>query len=97
MDLENLANWLNDRDDEWWPFLFMRPAPEERMSSLRVLGLAALYGAPAGALMDAWTALAGRAHLHPALVPLIATAALFVVFRLTLACAWNRRAARLAR
>ncbi len=97
-EFEQLANWFNDRDAEWWPFLFMRPAQDRRMSGLRVLAIAVLYGAPVGMLGDVWFALMGRAEqVNPFLAPLVVTAVLFVAFRLTFARAWNRRAARLAR
>jgi hypothetical protein len=95
-ELERLANWLNDRDAEWWPFLFMRPPPEHPITSLRVAALAVLYGAPAGAFADAWIALSGgSSRVHVLLVPLLVTAAFFVAFRVTLAFAWNRRASRM--
>lgn len=96
-EMEQLANSLNDRDLEWWPFLFMRPPQQERMTSLRVLVLAALYGGPAGTFADAWFALAGgSARAHVLLAPLLVTAVVFVAFRLTFARAWNRRAARMS-
>lgn len=93
---EQFANWLSDRDAEWWPFLFMRPARERRMTTLRVAALAILYGVFAGMFTNAWVALAGKAgDVHVLAFPVGITGAFFVVFRLTFAFAWNRRAARM--
>ena len=45
----NALNVVNDLDSTWWPFaLFLRPEPHERMSNLRVLALAVIYGVFAG-------------------------------------------------
>src|ERR1700735_1700943 len=52
MDFERLLNHVNDTDHEWGPFLFLRPGREERMTSLRVGGLAALYGILAGCFVN---------------------------------------------
>lgn len=94
--LEDFANWLNDMDHEWWPFLFMRPARHERMTEPRVLGLSALYGILAGVMLDVVLALLHK-HVNPVGAPLLGTLFFFVTFRLTFARAWNRRADRLAR
>jgi hypothetical protein len=94
--LERSLNALNDLDIAWWPFVHLRPAEEERMGSRRVALLALLYGLFAGLLVNVVAAVAGQAdHLPPALFPLGATLAFFLVFRFTLAFSWNRRAARL--
>jgi hypothetical protein len=94
--LERFANWLNDRNVEWWPFLFMRPAKHERMSEPRVLGLAALYGFPAGLFVSVLFAVS-HARVHVLAAPLLGTLLFYVVFRCTFAQAWNRRATRIAR
>jgi len=94
-DLEHLIHRHLDDDTEWWPFLFLRPEPHERLSDARVLALAALYGVAGGVLADVLLA-ARQVHVHPALFPMASTLALFAVFRVTLAHFWNRRAARLA-
>lgn len=94
-EVERFLNWLSDKDAEWWPFLFMRPDRDQRMSNLRVLALAILYGVFAGTFTDAWIALAGRANeVSVFTFPIVATFAFFVGFRFTFAAAWNRRAAR---
>ncbi len=95
-ELEAWANWLNDLDTEWWPFVFLRPEPYERMTTARVALLAVLYGGFAGTFADAMIALSGKAGaLNPWLFPVSVTAIVFVVYRCTFAYFWNRRAARL--
>ena len=98
-ELEEVVNLFSDMDREWWPFLFMRPAPHQRMTSVRVAALATLYGGFVGMLANvivALTASAGSPRLGVHVFPLLTTACFFVVFRLTIAFFWNRRAARLA-
>jgi hypothetical protein len=94
--LEDALNELSDNDLGWWPFLFMRPRPHERMSERRVLALSALYALPVGlfgaiAIRNAYA----DPHPHPLLIPPLAVLVFFTFFRATLAWAWNRRAARL--
>jgi hypothetical protein len=97
--LEQLVNGLNDTDHGWWPFLFLRPEPDERMTTLRIAALAALYGLLPGVLVNAlvrWTGEHGDS-LHPLFFPLATTLAFFTLFRFTFAACWNRRADRLGR
>jgi hypothetical protein len=98
-EIEETANGVSDADVEWWPFVFLRPRPDEPLSSLRVCVLAVLYGAPASLgmlLLDA----AARRHAAPSIqLCFVASvcAAIFIAYRVTFAYFWNRRAARLAR
>ncbi len=97
--LEQFVNDVSDLDREWWPFVFLRPARTERMTSLRVMALAALYGVLAGLFVNviARTSGQGAGALHPLLFPVGATLGFFAVYRLTFAVCWNRRAERLLR
>jgi hypothetical protein len=93
-DLEDAINDLNDSDAGWWPFLFLRPRPHERISSVRVALIAVLYGLPAGLLLC--MALKGsEMQPHPLALVLVVLLAFFSFYRLTFAWCWNRRAARL--
>ena len=97
-ELEELVNLSSDMDREWWPFLFMRPAPNRRMTSVRVALLAVLYGGFVGMLANAVVALtasAGVPRIGVLVFPLWTIACFFVVFRTTIAYFWNRRAERL--
>jgi hypothetical protein len=96
--VERFLNILSDLDAAWWPFLYLRPPKDRPITTVLVAFLAILYGMFAGMLTNAIAALAGAArHLNPLILPLGAMGAFFLVFRLTFAIAWNRRAARLAR
>ncbi len=94
---EEWTNWLNDLDSEWWPFQFLRPETHEKLTTQRVMLLAVLYGVFAGLFGNAIAALGGKAGaLNPFLLPLSATLGFFIVFRVTFAFCWNRRAERLS-
>ena len=96
MNLEELANWLSDMDASWYPFLFLRPAKEERLTNARVAFLAALYGIFSGLVIDVLLkATHGDRNLSPFAFPLALTFGFFVVYRATFAVAWNLRADRL--
>jgi hypothetical protein len=97
-EFEQVVNLFSDMDREWWPFLFLRPAPHERMGSARVALLATLYGGFVGMLANALLAVSGTSgpRLGVLVFPLWTIGAFFVVYRMTFAYFWNRRAARLA-
>jgi H+/Cl- antiporter ClcA len=96
---ENALNFMSDMDATWWPFGFLRPEQHEKMSNLRVLALAVLYGVFAGMLGNVALKLAHEAHrVHSVLTfPLWTTLGFFMLYRFTFALAWNRRAERQAR
>ena len=100
MNVEELTNLVSDMDMSWSPFLFLRPAQDERLTSGRVMVLAGLYGAMGGVALDAWLAISARttgaALPSPLLFPLALIAGFFLVYRFTFALAWNVRAERLA-
>jgi hypothetical protein len=88
-----------DDERDWWPFAFLRPEPEERLTSRRTALLACLYGLPAGLFAVLLNRALGGAppgrHL-PAFLFCVCLG-IFVLYRLTFAYSWNRRATRLAR
>jgi len=90
-----------DRDSNWGPLLFLRPAREQRMSVARTALGALLLGLPYGLLATILMTLLARAFSQPlpspTYFPLLLTFGYWLVAHLTLARAWNRRADRLAR
>jgi hypothetical protein len=97
-DLEQMMNELSDSELEWWPFAFLRPKPEQRMTTARVLALASLYGVMVGMFANAMVALMGlKGEVHVLTFPACATALYFAVYRFSFAYFWNRRAERIAR
>ena len=93
-NLETTANWISDLDREWWPFLFLRPARDQRFSTRRVALLAILYGVFAGMLANVVLVLAGERMHHAHTLPSVLTIVFFALYRLTFAAAWNRRVER---
>lgn len=95
--IEAWANWLTDWDWAWWPFLFLRPVRSAPISTLRVARMA-IYFAPIVGLgvMFGISALRGSFDVGVTAGGIAAiNVALFLLFRLTFAFFWNRRAARL--
>jgi hypothetical protein len=98
-DAESAFNHLTDSEQQWWPFGFLRPDPEEPLSTLRVALLALLQGVPLGILLIAIDARARHAATGQRLFGFlcIVCAAVFATNRFTLAYFWNRRAERLGK
>ena len=98
---DDVFNDFCDRDSNWGPLLFLRPERRERMSLLRTAAGALLLGLPYGLLATIVLTLCARffAQPLPSLVqfPVFLTLGYWLVAQFTLARAWNRRAARLAR
>jgi fatty acid desaturase len=96
-ELEEILNTVNDRDGQWWPFVFLRPEPDARMTSGRVAALALLLGFFFGMLANVAVALTATpsARPHVLVFPLFTAFGFFALFRMTFAYSWNRRAERL--
>lgn len=92
----NLINDISDRDEQWGPLLFLRPARHQRIGWLRTTVLALLLGGLFGMLGSVVLALIARSLERPVppvyLMPAALTVVYFLVCRFTLAAAWNRRA-----
>jgi len=93
-DLERVANFVSDTDHNWWPFLFLRPSPRERMSFGRIALLAILYGVLAGVVVDVLLRCTHPAA-SPWVFPLGTPIGFFLFYWATFAASWNRRAERM--
>lgn len=94
--LERAINEVTDKDWSWWPFLWLRPEPHERLTLPRLALIALLFGVPCGALMALALSFAGpsaHASFFLAAFPTL----LFFVATTLVGPAWNRRAERLVR
>lgn len=92
---EEVVNAVTDADAAWWPFLFLRPPPHERITALRLLSLSALYGVLGGVMTNAAArAIEPHVDLHPLVFPAAATLGVFLLLQV-FAVSWNRRAGRL--
>jgi hypothetical protein len=92
--VEAMLNWVSDQDLQWWPFLFLRPAQNERFGTRRVAAVSNIVMV----LMNSRAASElGVLALPPWLtLPLATSVLFFAFFRVTFAASWNRRARRLA-
>ena len=87
---------LTDADWAWWPFVHLRPAKEQLMTTGFVAKLTLVYGPIAAFLLVAlvWN----DGERNPAVLvsfALLTMLAFFVVYRLTFARWWNERANQL--
>jgi hypothetical protein len=103
--VEAMLNWVSDQDLQWWPFLFLRPAQNERIGTRRVAAVSVLFGMFFGMLTNVVLVLTNsRAASELSVLalpawltlPLATSVLFFAFFRVTFAASWNRRARRLA-
>lgn len=94
--LEKAINEISDKDWSWWPFLWLRPAQDARMSLPRLAAISLLYGVPFSALV-----MLALRHIQPfAAQQLFVAAIVFPMMFLLLGSTvvgpmWNRRAERM--
>jgi hypothetical protein len=95
------VNDLSDQDGSWGPLLFMRPPRHAPIGFFRSWALALLLGGVFGMLGNIVLALAARGLGRPIppvyLMPAGLVLVYFLVCRLTVAAAWNRRARQLVK
>jgi hypothetical protein len=94
-------NEISDRDEQWGPFLFLRPPRHSRIGWLRTAALALLLGGLFGMAGSVVLTVMARFLERPSppvyAMPGVLTAVYFLVCRFTVAAAWNRRARRLVK
>jgi hypothetical protein len=94
-------NEFSDNDEMWGPLLFLRPERRQVISPSRLLALSSLLGGFYGMLGNVALALLARsspgAKPSVLMMPAILTAMYFIVARLSIVAAWNRRARLLSR
>ena len=97
---DNLIDFC-DRDSNWGPLLFLRPERKQRMTRARTAAGAVLLGIPLGLLGSILMSLFAQLVSQPTpalfFFPVVLTLGYWGVAQVTLARAWNHRAARLAR
>lgn len=96
--LEDTMNWLTDMDWGWWPIVSLRP-PKDRDIDNKVLLRISLVAGTGMGLLVFLTMAAGRTlpvtpQYFIAFI-VLGIAVFFVLYKVTFAYCWNRRAARL--
>lgn len=88
--------WLlvMDQDTEWWPFGFLKPEPEQKLSQVRILLLSLLHALPITLLFAIATRLDGQSIDLWRFCFLVCVGA-HVAFSIAFAIPWNRRAREL--
>jgi hypothetical protein len=96
--IEDFMNWLTDMDWGWWPFVSLRPPRDRDMDNRFLLKLSPLVGGITTLIFLVYLNLQHRTSFTVARVAAIFlsfSVACFVIYKLTFAYFWNRRARRL--
>ncbi|MFC7433403.1 hypothetical protein ACFQNJ_02640 [Hydrogenophaga bisanensis] len=95
--MESFMNRLTDMDWGWWPFVSLRPAKNEEMTSARVAKMAVFFGGFYGVLL--YLALVfprhGFSYFDAVACILFFVVFFFVFYKFSFANFWNRRAKRM--
>lgn len=95
--IEKFANWMSDMDWGWWPLLSLRPARDKDIDSVVLFKMTMFFGTVSGMLV----LLIGLWDPSSPTVGSLAGDFLFgwfgflVVYKVSFAHFWNRRAKRL--
>ena len=95
--VENFMNMLTDIDSGWWPVLFLRPAKNKNIDNTILVKLSLVFGPILGlGLWFSSFANTGIINFGNALLFVLTACLLFfVLYKVTFAYFWNRRARRL--
>ncbi len=95
--IENFMNQLTDMDWGWWPVLFLRPAKEMDIDNITLLKLSMVFGSSIGLLFLLVVFLTSGVTTWGIFLfcILLGWLLFFVVYKITFAYFWNRRARRL--
>lgn len=96
--IEEFMNHLSDLDWGWYPFLFLRPPKNTKMGFIVLAKIALVFGSISGLIIFLFN-LAARRHTFDLgdLLMWVSVGIIFffIVYALTFAHCWNRRAERL--
>ncbi len=96
--LEGWHNWASDTNYVWFPFLWLKPKPEEKITFKNILVMTLLFG-PYFSLYNYLKLLLFQQHptLESFEINILKfTIFFFIWFNLVTAFFWNRRARRLS-
>lgn len=93
--MENFSNWLTDMDWGWWPVLHLRPQKNQDIDNRVLAKITPYFGSGAGLIIFFLGGVSSYSVSNFILSLLIGWVAFFLVYKITCATAWNKRAARL--
>lgn len=93
--LEKFMNWLTDMDWGWWPFLFLRPKKNKLMNNRVLYKMSLYFGSIGGFIAGYINYLKSKDYLQVVVIFFLEIILFFIVYKLTFAYFWNRRAKRL--
>jgi len=95
--LEDFMNSLTDMDWGWWPVLFLRPPKDKDIDNIVLLKMTSFFGPVTGLLvfLVRLKRMASVTAAGIALHVLLGCVLFFLMYKVTFAVFWNRRARRL--
>jgi hypothetical protein len=94
--LTNFHNWLSDKDFIWWPFSFLKPAPQEEMTFKLTAQMTGCFGGLAFLMFTIMAAMNSSLSFEYALSVFFASfGSFFTWFNLVTKPFWNRRSRKL--
>ena len=95
--IENFMNKLTDMDSGWFPVLFLRPTKDKDIDNVVLVKLSLVFGSAIGVilLLLNFTKEVGISLGNVVFSMLAGWVIFFVLYKLTFAYFWNRRARRL--
>ena len=95
--IENFMNKLTDMDSGWFPVLFLRPTKDKDIDNVVLVKLSLVFGSAIGVilLLLNFTKEAGISIGNVVFSILAGWVIFFVLYKLTFAYFWNRRARRI--
>jgi hypothetical protein len=95
--IENFMNVLTDMDWGWWPALFLRPQKDKDIDNSILLKMSLVFGSIVGLFYSLIAYLRSSSLTFGVLIFsfLSGWVLFFVVYKVTFAYFWNRRARRL--
>ncbi len=93
--IENLSNWLTDMDWGWWPVLHLRPQKNQNINNRVLLKITPYFGSVSGVIIFFPGFVGHYSVISFTFSIIFGWIAFFLVYKVTCAAAWNKRAANL--
>jgi len=94
--ITNFHNWLSDKDFIWWPFSFLRPAPQIEMTFKLTAQMTGCFGGLAFIMFTVMAAMNNNLNLEFVFTTLLGSfGSFFIWFNFITKPLWNRRSRKL--